>query len=108
VNCPKKSKVCKPSVCFLSSKGNYICSGISKKPTRFKEDIVWLCLKGAFAKTNMEMTKAEALGIISVITASLFGIEKLEKEVEQIDKIIIKDFRKKNRKNKEKCSNSGS
>lgn len=107
VNCPKRSKVCKPSVCFKSSKGNYICSGVSNKPTKFKEDIIWLCLKGKMSKTDLEMTKAETLGIISVLTASLFGIETLEKEVERIDKTTIKKTGKENRKNQKKCSCSG-
>lgn len=86
IKCLKKSKVCKPSVYFLSSKKNYICSGISSSPSIFKEDKVWLCLKGALSKTALEMTKAEALGIIAVLTASLFGLEQLEKEVECVKK----------------------
>jgi hypothetical protein len=81
MKCLKKSKVCKPSVCFQTIKGNYICSGISSKPSKFGEDRIWLCLKGALAKTSLEMTKGEALGIVSVLAASLLGLGELEKEV---------------------------
>lgn len=79
--CHRKIKECSPSICFTTKKDNYICSGISKKPSKFHKDFVWLCLKGKYAETKLEMTKGEALGIISVLTGSLFGMEALEKEV---------------------------
>jgi len=70
MKCPKKEKSCKPSICFMTKKGNYICSGISSKPTKFECDNVWLCLKGKVAESGIEMTKAEALGIISALSAT--------------------------------------
>lgn len=84
--CLKKNKYCIPSIYFITSRKNYICSGINHKPTKFTEDIIWLCLKGAFSKTELEMTRGEALGIISVLTASLCGLDELEKEVTCVKK----------------------
>ena len=81
--CPKRNKKCIPSICFMTSKKNYICSGVSKKPTIFEDDIVWLCLKGKHSKTALEMTQAESLAIISVLTGSLFGIKKLAIETRE-------------------------
>lgn len=84
MKCPRKEKHCKPTICFKTIKRNFICSGISNKPTKYKYDIVWLCLKGKFSETFIEMTKAEALGIISVLTGSLFGLEQLKKEIRRL------------------------
>jgi len=81
MKCPKKNKYCNPSICFKTIKHNYICSGISSKPTKYKKDIVWLCLKGKFSQTQLELTKGEALGIISVLTGSLFVEETLRNEI---------------------------
>jgi len=71
MKCPKKLKHCKPSICFRASKTNYICSGIAKYPNKSKDDVVWLCLRGKYSKTNLEMTVSEAWRIISTLTASL-------------------------------------
>ena len=79
--CPKKDKNCKLSICFVTSKKNYICSGVAKRGTKFDGDIVWLCMKGKMSETALEMTTAEALGIISVLTGSLFGLKQLTAEV---------------------------
>lgn len=87
MKCPKKDKNCSPSICFVTSKKNYICSGISSKPTKFEEDKIWLCLKGALSETSLEMTENEVLGIISVLTASLFGFKKLQIEVNKKESI---------------------
>ena len=65
----------------MTNKKNYICSGVAKKGTKFDGDIVWLCMKGKMSETALEMTTAEALGIISVITGSLFGLKQLTAEV---------------------------
>lgn len=83
--CIKKDKHCTPSLCFFSNKQNYICAGISNKPTSWKDDIFWLCLRGKHAKTALEMTRGEALGIISALTANLFAGEELEREVMGIE-----------------------
>jgi len=80
-SCPKKSKNCKPSTCFITSKKNYICSGVSSKPSKFSEDKIWLCIKGKLAKTALEMTSNEALGIASALMGSVFTFEKLKQEV---------------------------
>jgi hypothetical protein len=82
MKCPKKDKNCKPSICFKTIKNNFICSGVSFKPSKFKEDNIWLCLRGKLSETSLEMTKGEALGIISTLTGSLFAKEELNKETE--------------------------
>ena len=83
-SCPKKNKYCNQSICFVTSKSNYICSGVSTKPTKYDKDNIWLCLRGALSKTNLEMTYGEALGIISVLTASLLSFNELNKEVNNV------------------------
>lgn len=67
--CPKRSKHCK-SVLYIPAKGNnYICSGISDKPTKYSEDLVWLCLSGKLIKnTKIEMTRDEAFIIIAALS----------------------------------------
>jgi len=81
MKCPQHRKVCKPSICFMSDKANYICSGISSKPSKYQKDCVWLCLKGKYSKTDLEMTRAEATAIVSALTGTLFGIEILQEEI---------------------------
>jgi len=66
--CPKKSKVCSPAICFMTERGNFICCGVSSKPSKFKQDTIWLCLKGKVAKTALEMTPSEALTIITALS----------------------------------------
>jgi len=80
-SCPKKSKSCKPSICFITSKKNYICSGVSIKGSKFDEDKIWLCIKGKLAKTALEMTPNEALGIASALMGSAFTFNELKQEV---------------------------
>ncbi len=80
-HCLKKSKHCKPSICFITSKKNYICSGVSSRGTKFNEDKIWLCIHGKLSKTAMEMTTNEALGIASVLMGSIFTFDKLKQEV---------------------------
>ena len=81
MKCPKKNKYCNPSLIFKSIKNNYICSGISNKPSKFKKDYVWLCLNGALSKSAIEMTEGEANAIVSVLAATSFGFKKLKKEM---------------------------
>jgi hypothetical protein len=71
MNCPKKSNTCKSLLIIKGGKNNYICSGISKKPTKYNKDIIHLCLNGILSKMKIEMTKDEASFIISVLAASL-------------------------------------
>lgn len=83
MKCIKKNKHCKPSLIFKSIKNNYICSGISTKPSKFKDDTVWLCLKGAISKTALEMTENESKAIVSVLAASSFSFKELRKEIKR-------------------------
>jgi hypothetical protein len=69
--CPKKLKTCKSILIIKGGKNNYICSGISNTPTKYKKDIIHLCLRGILSKIKLEMTKDEASFIISVLAASL-------------------------------------
>lgn len=71
MNCPRKQTECKPSILFRGKGDNLICSGISKKPSRYRKDNVWLCLQGAYGKTYLEMTKQEALMVISALAGSV-------------------------------------
>ena len=71
MKCPFKNKYCTSILIFKGKKDNFICSGVSKKPTKYKEDIIWLCLKGKLCKTQLEMTKAEAVFIISSLSSTL-------------------------------------
>jgi len=78
--CIKGLKHCKPSICFIISKKNYICSGVSTKGIKFKDDKIFLCMKGKLAKTALEMTPNEALGIASALMGSMFTFEELKQE----------------------------
>ena len=79
--CIKKSKHCKPSICFITSKNNYICSGVSNKPSKFSEDNIFLCLKGKLCETSLELTSNEALGVTAALLGSVFTFDKLKQEV---------------------------
>lgn len=81
MKCNRKEKYCKPSLCFKTIKNNYICSGVSSKPTKFNEDTVWLCLNGALSKTYLEMTQGEANAIVSVLAASSFSLKEVKQEI---------------------------
>ena len=82
-HCLKKLKHCKPSICFITSKKNYICSGVSKKPSKFSEDNVFLCLKGKLCETSLEMTSNEALGVTAVLLGIVFTFDKLKQEIKE-------------------------
>lgn len=79
--CVRKLKDRKPTVNFITEKKNYICGCVAEKGSVYKDDTCWLCLKGKYNSTNLEMTKAEALSIISILTANLFSLNALEDEV---------------------------
>lgn len=69
MKCPKRNKYCKPVLCVKAKSKDYVCSGISHKPTKYPEDLVWLCLSGALIKeTKLEMTKDEALIILAALS----------------------------------------
>lgn len=67
LKCPKKNKHCKPCLIFECKGGNYICSGINKKPTKYNKDNVTLCLSGQLANRTLEMTQEEACFIAAAI-----------------------------------------
>ena len=71
MNCPKKIKNCSPTMLFAADKKNFICSGCSTAPTKYKFDKVWLCLQGKFSSTKIEMTVDEAALIISALGTSI-------------------------------------
>ena len=76
MKCPKKDKNCKNLFC-AKSKSHYICSGINKKPTKYKKDIVKLCLKGKFVENfNIEMTLGEAALMSAALNVAMS--ERLE------------------------------
>jgi len=63
MKCKKHHTYCSPVLVIPSEHGDYICSGISKKPSKYKKDTVWLCLDGNGSWNNkykIEMTKEEA------------------------------------------------
>jgi hypothetical protein len=70
LKCPRKNKNCKPSLIFGCKGDNFICSGINKKPSKYKKDYVMLCLKGQISDRSMEMTVEEACFITSAIMAT--------------------------------------
>lgn len=73
MNCPKSNK-CIPNLQKFA-KGDYICCGFNKKPTKYRHDVIQLCLKGQYLNDlSIEMTPAEALDIASVLTATLANI----------------------------------
>lgn len=71
MKCLKKRKNCEP-ILRLRDKGHFICSGINKKPTKYKKDIIKLCLKGKYVKRFIiEMTLQEALMISSALSLTV-------------------------------------
>jgi len=75
MKCPRK-KECIPCLQKFAKK-DYVCCGLNKKPHKYKNDIVKLCLSGAYIKEfGIEMTPHEALVITSCITSTLSQIAK--------------------------------
>lgn len=73
LKCRRKGKTCKQILYFSNGKGVYICSGVNKKPTKFKKDNIWICLKGHYIRKpeRIEMTRGEALTIVAALCAAL-------------------------------------
>ena len=44
-----------------------LCSGINAKPSKYKNDIIKLCLKGKFVDAHLEFTTMEALLVSSAL-----------------------------------------
>jgi len=67
MKCLKKFKFCVPMKVYKAKKDNYICCGMSSKPSKFKNDTVWLCLNGYYCKRRIEMTRCEAAMIADAL-----------------------------------------
>lgn len=76
MKCFKKNNTCKPQLQFLAEGDNFICSGISKKPTSYKKDVVWMCLKGATCKSSLEMTLGEAASVVAVLSSAIASVRE--------------------------------
>lgn len=46
MKCPKNSKYCSPTLLIKAQKSNYICSGISTNPTKYKYVVCPKCGHG--------------------------------------------------------------
>ena len=73
MKCHLKEKKCKPAMLFRAKGDNFICAGQTKKGTMYKNDTIWLCLKGDKAKARLEMTKAEAALVASALCCAIGG-----------------------------------
>jgi hypothetical protein len=71
MGCPRKNKNCKPSLIYLCKNKNFICSGIAKKGSKISKDIVWLCIRGELAHSEIELTPHEASLITSTLASSV-------------------------------------
>jgi len=71
LKCPKDIKVCHPK--SLTNAGDdFICCGITDKPTKYKKDIIKMCLKGKFVpKFTIEMTEQEAICLIKSLATAV-------------------------------------
>lgn len=71
LKCSKDIKFCHPK--SLTKAGDdFICCGITKKPTKYKKDVVKLCLKGKFVpKFTIEMTVEEAICFIKSLSTAI-------------------------------------
>ncbi len=69
--CYKKNKFCNPTT-QLENGGDFICCGLTKKPKKYRKDIVKLCLKGRYVKCfSIEMSPREALLIVRVLVDTI-------------------------------------
>ena len=71
MNCPKKNKNCTQCLIFKCKGNSFICSGINKKPKKYKHDNIQLCLKGELSSSEIQMTKQEACFITSALMATV-------------------------------------
>jgi hypothetical protein len=71
MSCPRKKKDCTLCLLYKCKGGNFICSGINKKPTKYKNDNITLCLKGQLTNRNIEMTVEEACFIASALVSTV-------------------------------------
>lgn len=71
MKCPRKYKSCTPCLIYNCKDGNFICSGINKKPSAYKKDYIKLCLRGKLTDREMEMTVEEACYITSTLMATV-------------------------------------
>ena len=78
LKCWRKGKTCTQMLYYTDGKKAVVCSGVNKKPTKYKKDNIWLCLKGHYISRldRFEMTRGEAYLIISALCAALSeGVE---------------------------------
>jgi hypothetical protein len=87
--CPKKNKNCQSTLLIKGKEDNFICAGISTKPTNYKKDNIWLCSKGAVCQFALELTVEEALYICSALNSALGWLAP---------GIIHKEIKKRNKK----------
>jgi hypothetical protein len=77
MKCPNKCRGCEPIFNLKLNKDNFICSCIKNKGTKYKKDIIWLCLSGVLSKTSLEMTKFEATSLIAALSNSLVAVSEV-------------------------------
>lgn len=72
----KKNKKCHSKM-QCCAKNGYICCGLTAMPSKYKNDIIKLCLSTKQIKAlTIEMTPSEALYIASCLTTTLANITK--------------------------------
>lgn len=78
--CKYTQKRCEITHRIEARNGDHICCGINIKPKSDKNDVVNLCLKGELIEPlSIEMTRHEALMIISALSTHLWN-EELSRE----------------------------
>jgi hypothetical protein len=71
MKCPRNTKHCKACLIYKGKGKDFICSGINKKPSFYKEDKIKLCIKGEKSYRYAEMTEEEAAFIISSLSSNI-------------------------------------
>ena len=75
MKCPK---TCTPYMKFMCKTRNFICVGRIKKPSKYKGDVVGLCIKSRFTEVGLEITPDEAVLISSAL--NMVGLDRISKE----------------------------
>ena len=74
MKCPRNIKYCKACLVYKGKGKNFICSGINKKPSIYKEDKIKLCIRGEKSYRFAEMTVEEGAYIVSVLSSTLANL----------------------------------
>lgn len=61
---------------FDFNEGQFICSGVNKRPSVHNDDVVKLCIRGTLQHRELEFTKKEACTVISALASTLAALEK--------------------------------